>query len=90
MTLRELMTFDFGTQGYTPDELIKYLIKFKYEYRVLESKLEQSNRILKEKSNEINNLTEEKKILQEKNNKLLNQIRRRKLSIWERISGKIK
>ncbi len=93
--LEFLMTSEFETD-FSPDELKYLLVKFRYFYRLIHGKYEMSS-----KNNEsISSLYEEKiSIKTEEINKLLAQIqlmrdevdsiKNRKLTLKERISGKI-
>lgn len=94
--LEFLMTSDFN-EDITPEEARFLLLKFRYFFRLKESKsdglknkiidLEEKNRISEENSNM------EKFNLQLKNAKLeeiVNKFKNRKLTLIERITGKLK
>jgi hypothetical protein len=90
-----LMTSEFDND-YKPEELKYLLLKWRYFYRILHSKKEL---IETDKQGEINKLKEEVKSLNivigemmtesDKKNILIQNLKNRKLSLKERISGKI-
>jgi hypothetical protein len=93
--LEFLMTSEFETD-FSPDELKYLLVKFRYFYRLIHGKYEMSSN----NNESISSLYEEKiSIKTEEINKLLAQIqlmrdevdsiKNRKLTLKERISGKI-
>lgn len=91
-----LMTSDFN-DGYTLEESKFLLTKFRQFYRILNSKNEQLNHSLSNKEKELSNLSKKSDIeikkLEDSSNVLkntLNMLKNRKLSIFERINGKIK
>ncbi len=93
--LNYLMISEFN-EGLTPDEFKFLLYKFRYNYRLLYSRIE-SIKVEREKlqtdlleckeinKNKIENLNSEKEKLENKNKKILE----RRLSWKERIKGKI-
>lgn len=90
-----LMTSEFDND-YKPEELKYLLLKWRYFYRILHSKKEL---IETDKQGEINKLKEEVKSLNivigemmtesDKKDILIQNLKNRKLSLKERISGKI-
>lgn len=96
MKLHDLMTSDFITEGYTPDELISILLDFRYEYRKSENEKTQLVRTISEKDESIYQLKMKNEKIVAKNSTLNNHIKivnkkiNKRLSTWERITGKIK
>lgn len=91
MKLNELMTSDFNG-GYTPNELVNFLIDFRTNYRVIHHKNIQLQRIIDKKDMEIDELKKEKEQMKKRNDILMKYVNRvnKKLTWGERISGKIK
>lgn len=91
-----LMTSEFE-ENYSPDEYKKLLLKWRYFYRLLYGKNEKNNISNK---NEIEKLNNELEIEKQKNNNLttiinenkikIYELKNKKLSFKERITGKIK
>ena len=98
MDLNYLMTSDFN-EGLTPEQLVEMLLKFRYEYRVLGSKNSALEKEIDKLSIELENTNgllyeaetkEKQKIasLEDDLHFLSNKLRR-KLTLKERLSGKI-
>lgn len=86
------MTSHF-TDGYTEEEFIDKLMIFRSEYRLLEAKLEHSNREISRLNTVIEDLTTENEQLQNRYSYMTKYVKRlqtKKLSLKERITGKIK
>ena len=96
--LEYLMTSEFN-EGLSPDELKEWLIKFRYEYRLLSSK---NSSLIKEIEKYViiteNEKEIKKEIIYKNNNKIsfldeeifnLKSKLNRKLTLKERITGKI-
>lgn len=90
--LNYLMTSEF-TDGFTKEELIGLVKEFRYFYRLKQSQVEQKeykiDKLIKDleiKDFEIKNL---KKIISDKNKELDN-VYNKKLTMRERITGKLK
>ena len=93
--LEFLMTSDFD-EDYKPEELKYLLIKFRYYYRIIYSnrdlvKSEQQGEISKLKSeiSSLNSIIGELMASSDKKDLLIQKLKNRKLSLSERISGKI-
>jgi hypothetical protein len=98
MDLNYLMTSDFN-DGLTPEELVELLNKFRYEYRLLSSKNTALEKQIEKLSIDLENIngllyeaeTKEKRkiaLLEDELHFVTNRLNR-KLTLKERISGKI-
>lgn|SRR5574343_640267 len=93
--LNFLMTSDFSDE-YSPEELKYLLLKWRYFYRLLNGKNEQLNYLISDmgkeqetiKNNCINQLDSNKKELEQLRHRIFN-LKNKKLSLSERITGKI-
>ena len=98
MDLNYLMTSDFN-DGLTPEELIEMLNKFRYEYRLLSSKNTALEKQIEKLSVDLENINgllyeietkgKQKAALLEDELHFISNRLNRKLSLKERISGKI-
>jgi hypothetical protein len=98
MNLEYLMTSDFN-EGLTPEELIELLNKFRYEYRLLSGKNTSLIKQLEKNSIELENLKGLNSEIENKSNNRIAIIEdelhflrarlNRKLSLKERLKGKI-
>lgn len=93
--LNFLMTSDFSDE-YSPEELKYLLLKWRYFYRLLNGKNEQLNYLISDmekeqetiKNNCANQLDSNKKELEQLRHRIFN-LKNKKLSLSERITGKI-
>lgn len=85
-----LMTSDFN-EGLTQEEFRFFLLKFRYHYRVLYSRLESQRYLLDEKIELVNELTDKinklENLINLKDEEIKNEINR-KLTLRERLTGK--
>jgi len=92
MSLRTLMTSEFN-DGYTPSELKKLLFEFRDEYRKLDSHNTQLKRKTESLNDDINVLKSDINKIKNINSKLefkIKNLREKKLSFKERVTGKIR
>jgi predicted RNase H-like nuclease (RuvC/YqgF family) len=95
--LEFLLTADFNKDsGYSYIELVEYLNHYKYNYRLQDIDRSNVKRELEESEKEVKQLQHRMKILESRIEVQDNQIKNlkttltRKLTFWERITGKFK